>query len=106
MPVMVKTEDVEVLSHLHDTLMKLKTIGFQIGSILYTNPCVVDAVTDTTIIVAAGIISLRSTLVTSRSFCNSCEDESRQSVINMKHILVWNCLHVTAVLRVHLQGVW
>ena len=44
-----------------------------------------DAVTDTTMIVAAGIISLRSTLVTSSSFCNSYEDESRQSVIQHEH---------------------
>ena len=61
------------ISHVHHTFMKLQIIHvhFQIASILYTNPCVVDAVTDTTMIVAAGIISLRSTLVTSSSFCNS-----------------------------------
>lgn len=38
---------------------------------VYTNPCVVEAVTDTTMIVAAGSISLRSTFVTSRSFLNN-----------------------------------
>ena len=35
-------------------------------------PCVVEAVTDTTIMVAAGRTSSRPTLVTSRSFCNNC----------------------------------
>ena len=39
--------------------------------LLQTNPCVVEAVTDTTIIVAAGTISLKSTFVTSRSFLNN-----------------------------------
>ena len=86
--VMLKTEDIEVrtyISHLHHTFMKLQIIHFQIAFILYTNPCVVDAVTDTTMIVAAGIISPRSTFVTSSSFCNSYEDESRQSVIKHEH---------------------
>ena len=53
------------------------TNGFEISpntthaKIQHTYPCVVEAVTDTTIIVAAGSTSSNPTLVTSRSFCKS-----------------------------------
>ena len=56
-----------------------------------TNPCVVEAVTDTTIMVAAGTISLKSTFVTSRSFLNSYIIQRKAS---MYTYLVWLIINI------------
>ncbi len=67
-----------------------------------TYPWVVEAVTDTTIMVAAGSTSLRSALVTSNSFCNSYIMKTK---VNLSYTNLSSIIN-TLTVCIYSNGVW